>query len=134
VIQLESAMGAAIGSFSGASLLLVPRTRFAPVKTTDDLLVLRSDVYELGEDLDVEPAPSRGDGLPYVELDSRFYKLIDDFERRFPEGPPSLREAERLVVHGDVTFGADVRVRGAVRLEVDEPTTIDAGTLLEPTS
>ena len=26
-------------------------------------------------------------------------------QRRFPDGPPSLREAERLVVHGDVTFG-----------------------------
>ena len=51
VIQLESAMGAAIGSFPGAELLHVPRTRFAPVKTTDDLLVLRSDVYEVGDDL-----------------------------------------------------------------------------------
>ncbi len=47
MIQLESAMGAAIGAFEGAELLLVPRTRFAPVKTTDDLLVLRSDVYTL---------------------------------------------------------------------------------------
>jgi UTP--glucose-1-phosphate uridylyltransferase len=134
VIQLESAMGAAIGTFSGASLLLVPRTRFAPVKTTDDLLVVRSDVYEISEDLDVEPRPDRADGLPYVELDKRFYKLIDDFEHRFPAGAPSLREAERLVVHGDVTFGADVRVRGAVELDVDEPTTIDPGTLLEPGS
>ena len=47
VIQLESAMGAAIGSFTGAALLRVPRTRFAPVKTTDDLLLLRSDAYRL---------------------------------------------------------------------------------------
>ena len=131
VIQLESAMGAAIGSFQGASLLLVPRTRFAPVKTTDDLLVLRSDVYEISPDLEVEPAPGRANGLPYVELDKRYYKLIDDFERRFPDGPPSLREAERLVVHGDVTFGGDIRVRGAVSLEVDEPTTIEPGTVLE---
>ena len=130
VIQLESAMGAAIGSFPGASLLLVPRTRFAPVKTTDDLLVLRSDVYEISEDLEVEPAPELSDGLPYVELDKRYYKLIDDFERRFPDGPPSLREAERLVVHGDVTFGGDVEVRGAVSLDVEEPTTIDPGTVL----
>ncbi|HET8980377.1 MAG TPA: UTP--glucose-1-phosphate uridylyltransferase [Solirubrobacteraceae bacterium] len=132
VIQLESAMGAAIGSFDGASLLLVPRTRFAPVKTTDDLLVLRSDVYALGDDLDVEPAAERADSLPFVELDKDFYKLIDDFERRFPHGPPSLRRAERLVVHGDVTFGADVHVHGAVTLDVDEPTTIDPGTVLEP--
>jgi UTP--glucose-1-phosphate uridylyltransferase len=132
VIQLESAMGAAIGSIKGAQLLRVPRTRFAPVKTTDDLLVLRSDVYTLSkEDMVVAPLPERADDLPYVELDSKFYKLLDDFEQRFPFGPPSLREAERLVVHGDVTFGANVRVRGAVELEAPEPTEIDAGATLE---
>ncbi len=131
VIQLESAMGAAIESFSGASLLLVPRTRFVPVKTTDDLLVLRSDVYALTRELDVKPAPERGDELPFVELDKRFYKLIDDFERRFPGGPPSLREAQRLVVHGDVTFGAGVIVRGAVELEEREPAAIEPGAVLD---
>ena len=132
VIQLESAMGAAIGSFPGAALLHVPRTRFAPVKTTDDLLVLRSDVYEVGDDLRVEPVPERADNLPFVELDKRYYRLIDAFEQRFPAGAPSLREAERLVVHGDVTFGAGVRVRGAVELDADAPTTIDPDTVLEP--
>lgn len=132
VLQLESAMGAAIGSIKGAQLLQVPRTRFAPVKTTDDLLELRSDVYTLSEeDMVVAPVPQRADNLPYVELDSNFYKLLDDFERRFPSGPPSLVEAERLVVHGDVTFGADVRVRGTVELDVEEPTQIDPGTTLE---
>jgi UTP--glucose-1-phosphate uridylyltransferase len=131
VIQLESAMGAAIGSFAGAGLLHVPRTRFAPVKTTDDLLVLRSDVYEVGDDLRVEPVPGRADSLPFVELDKRYYRLIDGFEQRFPSGAPSLREAERLVVKGDVTFGAGVRVRGAVELDADAPTTLDPGTVLE---
>jgi UTP--glucose-1-phosphate uridylyltransferase len=134
VIQLESAMGAAIESFPGASLLLVPRTRFAPVKTTDDLLVLRSDVYTVSEDMDVEPVPERADSLPYVELDKRFYRIIDEFERRFPAGPPSLRAAERLVVHGDVTFADGVVVRGAVSLDVDEPTTLEPGTVLESRS
>jgi len=131
VVQLESAMGAAIGSFKGAQLLLVRRTRFAPVKTTDDLLVLRSDVYMLSKDMVVAPVPERADNLPYVELDPRFYKLLDDFERRFSEGPPSLREAERLIVHGDVTFGRGVRVRGAVEVEAPEPMRIDAGATLE---
>jgi UTP--glucose-1-phosphate uridylyltransferase len=131
VLQLESAMGAAIGSFSGAQLLCVPRTRFAPVKTTDDLLVLRSDVYTLSQDMVVAPVPERADHLPYVELDSRFYKLLDDFEQRFPHGAPSLREAERLVVHGDVTFGEGVRVRGTVELNAEEPMRIDAGATLE---
>jgi UTP--glucose-1-phosphate uridylyltransferase len=130
VIQLESAMGAAIGSFPGARLLCVPRTRFAPVKTTDDLLVLRSDVYEMSDDLVVAPIPERRDRLPYVELDKRYYRLLDRFEQRFPDGPPSLREADRLVVHGEITFGRGVVVRGAVKLDVEEPTQIEAGTEL----
>jgi UTP--glucose-1-phosphate uridylyltransferase len=131
VIQLESAMGAAIESFPGADLLLVPRTRFAPVKTTDDLLVLRSDVYGVGDEFDVEPVRERSGGLPYVELDKRYYRLIDEFERRFPDGPPSLRETDRLVVEGDVTFGAGVVVRGSVSLRADEPRTIESGEVLD---
>ncbi|HWF49447.1 MAG TPA: UTP--glucose-1-phosphate uridylyltransferase [Solirubrobacteraceae bacterium] len=129
VLQLESAMGAAIGSFSGAALLLVPRTRFVPVKTTDDLLVLRSDVYTLSADFLVEPRRERAENLPLVELDSKFYKLLDDFEARFPAGPPSLAEAERLVVHGDVTFGPGVVVRGAVEVEAEKPAKLEATAL-----
>ena len=132
VIQLESAMGAAIGSFKDAQLLCVPRARFVPVKTTDDLLVLRSDVYTLSDDLVVSAVPERVGNLPYVELDPDFYKLLDDFEKRFPGGAPSLRDAERFVVHGDVTFDEGVRVCGAVELDVEEPTRIAAGTTLEP--
>ena len=56
VFQIETAMGAAIEVFEGAQALRVPRTRFAPVKTTDDLLALRSDAYELTEDARVVPA------------------------------------------------------------------------------
>jgi UTP--glucose-1-phosphate uridylyltransferase len=130
VIQLESAMGAAIESFDRASLLLVPRTRFAPVKTTDDLLVLRSDVYTISDQMVVAPLPERAMNLPYVELDKRFYKLIDEFEAHFPQGPPSLREAERLVVHGDVTFGARVIVRGSVSLDASASERVEPGAVL----
>lgn len=128
VLQLESAMGAAIGSFAGARILCVPRTRFAPVKTTDDLLVLRSDVYALEDEDAVEPVR---DSLPFVELDSSYYKLLEDFEARFPRGAPSLRDAERLVVHGDVTFEAGVVVKGSVELERSGPDRISEGTVLE---
>ena len=130
VLQLESAMGAAIQSFPGARLLCVPRSRFVPVKTTDDLLVMRSDVYRVGEDMLVAPIPERAGKLPFVALDKRVYKLLDQFEARFPHGPPSLREAERLVVRGDVTFGAGVVVRGAVELETEQPLQIEDGTEL----
>lgn len=127
VIQLESAMGAAVSSFAGAELLRVPRTRFAPVKTTDDLLVLRSDAYAIGEDMLVQATT---EPLPYVELDKRFYRMLDDFEARFPAGPPSLRRAKRLVVSGDVTFGTGIVVTGLVELDAAEPTRLADNTVL----
>jgi len=92
--------------------------------------VLRSDVYVITEDLLVEPVPQRSDSLPFVELEKRFYRLLDEFEARFPDGPPSLRDADRLVVHGDVTFGPGVVVRGAVELDAPEPMQIAPGTVL----
>jgi UTP--glucose-1-phosphate uridylyltransferase len=106
VLQLETAMGAAIGAIDGAAALRVPRIRFAPVKTTNDLLVVRSDAYVLREDdARMEPAPEReGMPPPVVDLDPRFFRLLADFEERFPGGPPSLVGAERFVVSGDVRF------------------------------
>jgi UTP--glucose-1-phosphate uridylyltransferase len=134
VIQLETAMGAAIDVFDGARAIRVPRERFAPVKTTDDLLALRSDAYVLHDDGTVAVAPERdGAGAPLVQLDARFYKLVRDFEKRFPAGPPSLVQAERLTVRGDVVFGANVVVRGDVAVEHDGDgqRTVQDGTVLE---
>jgi UTP--glucose-1-phosphate uridylyltransferase len=134
VIQLETAMGSALGVFEGARALHVPRRRFAPVKTTADLLVVRSDAYVLTAEVLVEPAPERRDGTPpIVELDPRFYKLLRDFESRFAGGSPSLLTCDRLTVEGDVMFGRDVTVRGAVtiRQEGEAPLRVADGTTLE---
>ena len=114
VIQLESAMGAAIGSIAGARALRVPRSRFAPVKTTDDLLVVRSDAYQFTGDGRMRPA-FYGPG-PVVTLDNNYYRLLPDLEQRFPAGPPSLRRCRRFQVDGDVTFGAGVVAVGDVRV------------------
>ncbi|MBM3463467.1 MAG: UTP--glucose-1-phosphate uridylyltransferase [Armatimonadetes bacterium] len=111
VFQLESAMGAAIGVMEGAGAIRVPRGRFSPVKTTDDLLVVRSDAYRLTDDWRVVlDAPQ----TPLVALDPKYYKMVDDLEARFPHGPPSLRACTSLRVEGDVRFGRGVVVRGAV--------------------
>jgi UTP--glucose-1-phosphate uridylyltransferase len=130
VYQLETAMGAAIEVFEGARALRVPRTRFAPVKTTDDLLALRSDAYRLGDDARVELVAPQ---VPLVTLDSDHFKLLGDFEARFPSGPPSLRDCERFEVEGDVCFGAGVVARGAVtvRQEGDGQRVIEDGAVLE---
>jgi UTP--glucose-1-phosphate uridylyltransferase len=127
VIQLETAMGAAIGVFDGAAAVHVPRARFVPVKTTNHLLVVRSDAFELGDDWTLRLADGR-DAAPIVELSDEF-KLLRDFESRFPAGPPSLVDAQRLEVEGDVHFGRDVSVHG--RVHVDGPAEIPDGAVLE---
>jgi UTP--glucose-1-phosphate uridylyltransferase len=118
VIQIETAMGAAIEVFDGATTIEVGRDRFVPVKTTNDLMVLRSDCYELGDDYTLALRPAQ---VPFVDLDPAHYKLVADFDRRFPEGMPSLRAATSLTVRGDWTFEADVTVVGEATLEAPEP-------------
>src|SRR5918997_4263217 len=129
VFQLETAMGAAVGVFDGARPLRVPRTRFSPVKSTEDLLALRSDAYRLTEDARVELDDRRGGTPPVVDLDDEHYKKLADFDARFPAGAPSLVEAERIAVEGDVEFGCDVVVRGKVT--VTGPARVEDGAVLE---
>jgi UTP--glucose-1-phosphate uridylyltransferase len=128
VIQLESAMGAAIAVFDGARPLRVPRTRFLPVKTTSDLLVLRSDAYELRDGGRVALAAGRTTA-PLAELDDEHFKLIADFEAHLPAGPPSLVACDRITVEGDVVFGAGVVCRGTVA--VTGPRRVPDGAVLE---
>ena len=116
VYQLETAMGAAVSVFDAAGAIRVPRTRFAPVKNTNDLLAVRSDCYLLSDQFQVVPNPERKGGAIVIDLDPRYYKLIDEFERHFPSGVPSLLDCEALTVRGDFLFGADVVLRGVVAM------------------
>jgi len=130
VYQLETAMGAAIALMSGAGAVRVPRSRFVPVKTTNDLLVLWSDVYVRTPEGDVRAVPERADDLPLADLDPHFYKNIDDFRARIAVAP-SLICAIKLTVRGDVHFGAGVVVHGTVTLDHagPEPLLLSAQTL-----
>ena len=127
VVQLETAMGAAIATFAGAGAIRVPRSRFLPVKTTNDLLVLRSDAYRLRDGALLLAAGRTT--APLVDLDGHF-KLVGDFDRRFPAGPPSLVDADSLTVRGDVVFGAGVTVRGAVTVTTEDSLTVPDGAVL----
>jgi UTP--glucose-1-phosphate uridylyltransferase len=132
VVQLETAMGAAIDVFDGAQAIRVGRERFAPVKTCNDLLALRSDAYELHDDGRIVVAPQRS-GAPLVDLDPAYFKLVRDFDARFGAGAPSLVDCASLTVRGDVAFGAGVVVRGDVVIEHegDGQRRIEDGTVLE---
>nr|WP_034528274.1 UTP--glucose-1-phosphate uridylyltransferase [Bifidobacterium stellenboschense] len=114
VLQLETAMGAAIGLFEGAICVQVDRMRFLPVKTTDDLFIMRSDRFHLTDSYEME------DGnyiFPNVTLDPRYYKNIHDFDERFPYNVPSLAAANSVTIEGDWTFGRDVVLFADAKLE-----------------
>jgi UTP--glucose-1-phosphate uridylyltransferase len=106
-------MGAAIEVFAGATAIAVGRDRFLPVKTTNELLLLRSDVFALGEDGRLQAQVAR---IPEIDLDPKHYKLIEDFDRLVTVAP-SLRNAESLVVRGEWSFDAPSAVAGDVRLD-----------------
>ena len=127
VVQIESAMGSAVELFDDAASVAVTRDRFVPVKTTNELALLRSDVYAVDDTSyrlrrTVDPAP-------VVDLTKEHYGMIGDFDERFPAGVPSLVEAERLEVQGDWRFGRDVRVVGAAVLGAEGGTVEDGTTL-----
>ncbi len=135
-LQLETAMGAAIECFEGAQAICVSRDRFAPVKTTADLLSVRSDAYELRDDARLVAVDPEANRRRVVELDARFYRNVGDLDARFPHGPPSLVKARRLAIKGDHRFGRDVVVRGEVELasESEAPVEIPDGSVLEGAS
>jgi UTP--glucose-1-phosphate uridylyltransferase len=113
VIQLEVAMGAAIECFAGAAAIEVPRSRFAPVKTTADLFSLRSDAYEVGVDGRVMLRTER-DGVPPDVVMDDGYKLVDSIEGM---GMPSLIACDRLEIKGPVRFADGVVLQGRVSIE-----------------
>ena len=112
VVQAETAMGAAIAVFQGSQALNVPRTRFAAVKKTSDLLLVRSNLYHLDQEFRLRATQS---SLPTVKL-SEDYKLIRDFEERIG-ADLDLTECQSLFLAGDVRIKPGTKVRGNIKLE-----------------
>jgi len=129
VVQLETAMGAAIECFSGASAVVVPRTRFAPVKKCNDLLLLRSDAYTIDSNFIPVLNPLCGGKAPVISLDSKEYKLVGKLEEATVGGIPSLVKCERLKIKGLVKMSKDTTFVGDVSIEnnSDEAKSIPTG-------
>ena len=128
VLQLETAMGAAIASFAGAAAILIPRTRFAPVKTTNDMLALMSDAYEVTPDYRMVLKPERKGVPPNIKLDGT-YKFVDQLQELVPNGPPSLLGCTKLTIEGKVVLAKGVVFKGEVKVvnTADTPATLAAG-------
>jgi UDP-N-acetylglucosamine pyrophosphorylase len=115
VFQLETAMGAAIECFDDARAIEVQRNRFSPVKTTADLLAVRSDAYELDAEFRLELRPERNGVPPVVKLSDR-YKLVDQFELLVTHAVPSLVRCNSLTIEGNMEFEPGVEIVGDVKL------------------
>ena len=135
VFHLETAMGSALSVFTGAQVLRVPRLRFAPVKACADILGLWSDAYVLTGDSRIIQNPERTLGPIVIELDPRYYKLLDEMKARFVHGVPSLVDCEKLVITGDVLFGRNVVIKGTAHISTRDESqhTVPDGSLIEGT-
>lgn len=131
VIQLETAVGAAIKSFDNALGINVPRSRFLPVKTVSDLLLVMSNLYSLEAGSLTMSQKREFPTTPHVKLGSSFTK-VQEYQTRF-ESIPDMLELDHLTVSGDVTFGKQVSLKGTVIIIANHGDRIDipAGTILE---
>ncbi|XP_054461121.1 UTP--glucose-1-phosphate uridylyltransferase-like isoform X1 [Anoplopoma fimbria] len=131
VIQLETAVGAAIKSFNNAMGVNVPRSRFLPVKTSSDLLLVMSNLYSMDAGSLTMSKKREFPSTPHVKLGSSFTK-VQEFLSRF-ESIPDMLELDHLTVSGDVTFGKNVSVKGTVIIIANHGDRIDipAGAMLE---
>jgi UTP--glucose-1-phosphate uridylyltransferase len=137
IFQIETAMGAAISLFDDTTAVRVPRSRFFPVKSCNDLLALRSDLYVLGgkNNLNINPkrlTANRADTIK-IRMDPKFYGKIDLLEKRFKEGLPSLVDCESLCIEGDVYFEGNVTIKDSVSIKnsQDSPAVIKKGRIID---
>jgi len=110
-------MGSAISLFEGAAAVVVPRSRFYPVKKCNELLAIRSDCFTYSDACGLEVNPERRLDQIQIDLDPKYYGKIDEFGKRFPYGPPSLLNCESLTVRGDVIFGNHIVLKGNVVIQ-----------------
>jgi UTP--glucose-1-phosphate uridylyltransferase len=133
VYQIETARGSAVSLFDGAAAVNVPQERFCPVKKCSDLLAVRSDCFILSDDSSLISNPKRRLGRIKINLDPDYYGSIEQFDARFPQGPPSLIDCDSLTVQGDVVFEKEVTIKNTVRIcnTRSQPVTISSGSVID---
>ncbi|KAK8630500.1 hypothetical protein V6N13_079292 [Hibiscus sabdariffa] len=131
VIQLETAAGAAIRFFDNDIVFNVPRSRFLPVKATSDLLLVQSDLYTLVDGYFSRNAARAELSNPSIKLGPEFNK-VSNFLSRF-KSIPSIISLDRLSVSGDVWFGANIVLKGKVKIAAKEGVKLEIpdGAILE---
>ncbi|RXG68578.1 UTP--glucose-1-phosphate uridylyltransferase [Armadillidium vulgare] len=132
IIQLEQAVGAAIKCFEGSMGVVVPRSRFLPVKKTDDLLLVMSNLYSLQNGSLIMSPLRMFPTTPLVKLGPNHFGKVKDYLSRF-QSIPDMLELDHITVSGDVTFGKGVSLKGTVIIIANHGDRIDIppGAVLE---
>ncbi|RWS10371.1 UTP--glucose-1-phosphate uridylyltransferase-like protein [Dinothrombium tinctorium] len=132
VIQLETASGAAMKDFENAIGINVPRRRFLPVKKTQDLLLVMSNLYSLQNGALIMNPLRAFPSVPLIKLGDQHFGKVRECLARFAS-IPDLLELDHLTVSGDVTFGKGVSLKGTVIIIANHGDRIDIpdGAILE---
>ena len=129
ILQLETAIGSGFECFDGAVGLSVSRKRFLPVKKTDDLLLVRSNLFTLNKGTLTRNPQRKSNALPAIQLGD-FLQNIENFQNSFPI-IPDLLELEELKVKGTVRFEGEAYLKGKVCLKgLSKPLTLSSGVVI----
>ncbi len=114
-LQLETAMGFAVELFDDAMGLVVPRSRFLPVKKTSDLFVVQSNLFNLKKGRLLKNSARKIESLPLIS----FGKELNDYEtyRNSFEEIPDLLELKSLKLEGRFRFEKGVVLKGDINLD-----------------
>lgn len=115
VIQLETAVGAGIKSFSNAMGVNVPRSRFLPVKTSSDLLLVMSNLYSLDAGSLTMSKKREFPTTPHVKLGSSFTNVSGPGS---PDGGSrkSCVFTQNLLKYLPLIFGSAALISGSAAL------------------
>ncbi|XVF56735.1 hypothetical protein PTKIN_Ptkin06aG0144200 [Pterospermum kingtungense] len=102
--------------------ITIPQSRFLPLNSTSDLLLLQSDLYTFAEGALVHNELRTSPTNPSISLGAEFEK-ISDFKSRF-KSIPSIVRLDSLEVTGDVWFGADIALKGRVVIAAEPGVTL----------
>ncbi len=114
IIQLETAIGSGINNFEGSLAVKVPRIRFIPIKKTDDLLLIQSNLFIFEEGIIKKNPDRQFGGIPLIRLGD-YFQTVEEYQSRF-DSIPDILELDLLTIVGDVYFGKNITLRGNVIL------------------
>lgn len=132
MIQLETAVGAGVKCFENSIGVNVPRARFLPVKKTQDLLLVMSNLYDLKSGSLTMSSLRNFKTTPLIKLGDKHFAKVHEFLKRF-DAIPGMLELDHLTVSGDVTFGSNIILKGTVIIIANHGDRIDipSGAILE---